>query len=464
MVTILPQRKSPFQLLGDATSQFGANAPQLLEERFQTQRGLSAIDQLQNDLKESGGDMTKVLPAVAKAVSLNPNLQKSGYVEHALQMAKAMNANKAPLAGEIDSDLQPPQRQQLPSFMGQNDQLKESTEFFPTNVGPKEDVGNIAQEATTGKKLPLLSPDQYPAAAHKLSKAQTDQGFPTTPQQALELVKQHEDDKKIHNAKVDEELSQRVSGQQKYGERAVKYLNKAFGENNVPPEVQAYFAKQGEGIATSGKSEAEIDRFLAEKAKNFANSVSNIKSDISAPRLHKDLLRGFNGTYKSFEESAKDAQKHLKPLLDAQLYDYSRGLLADQGYYPEEREIIVNPLTQKSQALLNAVTSVPKNEKPVSLGIPGIPAAQDANAGDIQDIKTALMELKRIEPNFSLPLSRKMLEDKGYGWRTYKDALNELQDEGFVLEDDQRTQMGYLDSPPESRLEGLLRSLNLIGR
>ncbi len=465
MVSILPPKRGFVNAIGDAMSQFGQHAPALLEERFQTQRGLSAVDELQKSLEGAKGDISKILPAISKAYTLNPSLQRSGIAEHYLKMAQAGNAGKAPLASELESGAsQTPQRQELPSFMGQKDQMKQDSEFFPTNIGPKEEVGNVPQEATTGKKLPLLSPDQFAPSAKQLAAARTKEGIPTTPLQAMEEIKQYEEDKKIHNAKVDEELSQQVAGQEKYGARAVDYLKKSFGDAKTTPEMEAYFSKEGEDVSKEGKSEAEINRYLSEKAKNFANSVSNIKQSASAPRLQNNLLKGFEGTYKNFEESAKDLQKHLKPLLDAQLYDYSRGLLSDLGYYPEEREVIVNPLTDKSKALLNSVRAVPKLEKFESLGIPGVPVRQNPNAGDSQNVKTALMEIKQIEPNFSLPLARKMMEDKGYGWRTFKDALNELQDEGFVLEDDQRNQMGLLDTPPESQLEKILRSLNLIGR
>lgn len=460
MVSILPPKRNIWNALGDAMSQFGANAPQLLEERYQTQRGLSAIDQLQKDLQEANGDISKILPAVAKAQSLNKNLERSGFTEHALKLAQAQALNKTPTAGELDGGFQTPQKQSLPSFLNKNDQVKEATEFFPTNVGPKEQVGNVPQEATTGIKMPLLSPDEYSAKARQLATERTKNGIPTSPMQAMEEIKLHEEDKKLHNAKVDDELKQRVSGQKTYGDRSVGYLNKALP--GAPEEVQAYFQKLGENVSKEGKSEAEINRYLAEKAKNFSNSVANIKNDITAPRLHKNLARGFLGTYKSFDEAANDARKHLKPLLDAQLYDYSRNLLAEQGYYPEEREIIVNPLTDKSVALLNSVKDQPKPER--IGGMAGTPIKLLPNAGDKEDIKTALQELKRIEPNFSLPLARKTFEDKNYGWRTFKDALNELQEEGFELEDDQRTQMGYLDSPPLTELERILHGLNLQGR
>jgi len=466
MVTILPQKRSPFELLANAMSQFGQNAPRLLEQKHNRQLLKDSLDEIKNLANDPNAKPIDTLLATLKAGAGIPGSERylSALAPEVLRLSQANVAQKAPLAGEQEGDLQAPQRQELPSFMNQQKKIKEAVEYFPTNVGPKEDVGSIPQEATTGKKLPLLSPDQYAQAAKKLSGERTKLGIPTTPTEALEEVKRQQEDIKLHNAKVDEELSQQKAGQQAYGARAVEHLKKAFGNEPIPPEVEAYFAEKGENKAKEGKSEAQIDRYLSEEAKKLANSVSNIKQSASAPRLLNSLTRSFNGTYKNFEDSAKDLQKLLKPLLDAQLYDYSRGLLSDLGYYPEEREIIVNPLTQRSQNLLNSITNIPRLERPVSLGIPGVPTAKDPNSGDLQTIKTSLMELKRIEPNFSLPLSRKMFEDKGYGWRTYKDALNELMDEGFTLEDDQRTQLGFLDSPPESRLEEILRSINLTGR
>lgn len=466
MVSILPPKRGFVNAITDAMENFGQHAPRLLEEQYNRKLLKDSLDEIKNISNDPNSKPIDTLLATLKAGAGIPGSERylSALAPEILKLSQANTAQKASLAGEEEGGLQAPQRQVLPSFMNKGQQLKEENEYFPTNVGPKEDVGNVPQEATTGKKMPLLSPDQYPQAAKKLASQNTQAGIPTTPQQAMEQIKQFEDDKKIHNAKVDEELSQRVAGQEKYGARAVDYLKKAFGNTPIPPEVEAYFAKDGEEVATSGKSEAEINRYLSEKAKNFANSVSNIKQSASAPRLINSLGRAFKGTYKNFENSAKDLQKHLKPLLDAQLYDYSRGLLADLGYYPEEREIIVNPLTQRSQNLLNAVQAYPKFERVQGSGIPGVRTRQSDESGDPQNIKTALMELKKIEPNFSLPLARKMFEDKNYGWRTFKNALNELQEEGFTLEDDQRTQMGFLDTPPESELEAILRSLNLTGR
>ena len=82
---------------------------------------------------------------------------------------------------------------------------------------------------------------------------------------------------------------------------------------------------------------------------------SNIEKDLSAPRTQNHLQRSFLQSNKDFEQSAADLRVKLKPLLSLGLYDTSRKLLTDLGYYPEEREQIINPMSEKESTVLNRV-------------------------------------------------------------------------------------------------------------
>ena len=88
MVSILPPKRNMWSGISEAMSEFGKNAPQLLEERYQNERGLKAIDDLQKQLGESGGDINKMLPALAKAYSQNPSLERSGLGQQFLQQSQ----------------------------------------------------------------------------------------------------------------------------------------------------------------------------------------------------------------------------------------------------------------------------------------------------------------------------------------------------------------------------------------
>lgn len=166
MVSILPTKLSPFQLLGQAMGQLGRNTPQLLENRFQTERGLGAIDQLQESLGKAGGDINQILPALAKAYTLNPNLERSGLGQQYLQQAqRTQGAEQFPVGkgksnfptkqseGEIAeapisvSDLVPARPSMITNPQGLQD--------FQLPYGPEE-IAQIRQMARQQKFLPEM--------------------------------------------------------------------------------------------------------------------------------------------------------------------------------------------------------------------------------------------------------------------------------------------------------------------
>ncbi len=463
MVSILPSERTPFDVIGkDVGQALQSVLPQAMAQRAQRERGLQAINQAEKDIAAANGDPFKIALSMSKVAAENPNLERAiaPMYETALRQAQVKNAQKVSLPGQesprergpVD---QAPERPQFPSFanLPQN-------QNFPTNIGPKGETGNIPQAATTGKAIPLLTPSEKRIAAQKLSKEYSEAGIPTTPIEALKIVNEAEEDKKLHNQGVEEERQQRVIGQQEYGQKAVDQLKKAFPEST--PEMEAIFKQKGEIAASQSKSEAEIDKYLATEAKIFKNTISNVESDITAPRLQNKLQREFLGTEKDFNRAAQDLRVKLKPILDLGLYDTARLLLDKQGYYPEERETIINPFSDRMNTLMNKVPSAPKEGPKVGTGRFGV--TYEKPKVDLENIKTGLVDLKKADPNFSLVLARKHFEDKNYGWREFKDALNELEQEGFELEDDQKNQRSLLDSPPLNTLEKILHDLHLIGR
>jgi hypothetical protein len=469
MVSIIPAKRSPFHGIAEAMSQFGQNAPALLEERYQTQRGLSAVDQLQESLKEAKGDISKILPAIAKAYSVNPNLQRSGIAEHALKMAQAENAQNVQRPGEEQGQFQTAPKQNLPGFMQQPGQEVQPPEnkFFPTNQPGSEAPGNIPQASTTGQAVNLLTPTQKIAETKKLMSSAREQNIPLTYAEARDEVNAAEEEKKAHNLQVEAERKQRVGAQREYGTKAVEQLNKVFPA--ATPEMEAIFKRKGEEAAAEGKSEADIDRHLAVEAKNFKNMYSNIEKDLSAPRLQNQMQRSFLQSAKDFDQSSADLRVKLKPLLDLGLYDTARNLLTNLGYYPEERETIINPMSERQKTVLNRVPKAEKIYKEeLGTGLMGnVPSFQrpySYNPHEIDNIKSGLNDLKEADPNFSLVLARKAFEDKNYDWRIFKDALNSLEQDGYELTTDQEVQRSVLDSPPLNTLEKVLHGLNLQGR
>ncbi len=90
MVSILPGPRTAWGAIG---AQLGQNLnqvmPGVIQQRQQRERGYQAIDRLQQELASANGDMSKILPAIARAYTDNPNLQRSGIAEHAIKIGMA---------------------------------------------------------------------------------------------------------------------------------------------------------------------------------------------------------------------------------------------------------------------------------------------------------------------------------------------------------------------------------------
>lgn len=472
-------KMSPKPNLGDAAGQgLLQGATQSMQQQFQRGQLQRALGQLENlppdasqiDLAKALLYSTAGLPDQGRVVSaLFPLLAKN-------QEARA--SQRIRVAGE-EAGLPPiPQGQPLPQFgqinqPGQPQQVPQPNKFFPNNIGPQEAPGNLPQPATEGLVRPILTTAQMIAEAKRVSKEKTDAGIPTTVAQAMDEVKIVNEENKAYNAEVEKERQQRVASQRTYGELSSQLLKKVFPE--ATDEQSAVFKKIGEDAAAQGKSEGEIERKLAREATKFKNTITNIKNDLSASRSYKTLHRKFLGTEKDFQSASNDLRVKLKPLLDLGLYDTSRNLLNDLGYYPEERESVINPLSDRAKSVTNLMPQAKKTQtrkKQAGIGV-AIPSAESITEtyapGQKEIVQQQIKDIFDKDPKTSIVLMRKAFEDKGYDWRIFKDALNALteippEQGGIKLDDDQFNQLEYLDSPPLNLLEKMLHSVNIIGR
>ena len=462
MVSILPSARTPFDVIGaDVGQALQSVLPQAVQQMYNRKNLQQSLNQIKQIAADPNSSPLDILLSTMQAGAGIPGSERylATLAPELVKFAEARRAQGVRQPGE-ESIPAIPQRQELPGFMGKE---QPSAEFFPTNLGSQGAPGNIPQPATTGQIIPLLTPSEKRSEAKRLSKESTSAGIPLTPVQALEEVNKAEDDKRLHNQTVESERKQRVGAQQTYGKRASDELLKVYPE--ATSEQQAIFQKIGEEEAAKGKSEAEINRFLSKAATNFKNSIVNVEKDLSAPRLQNMIQRAATGTYKNLEQAGEDVRSHLKPILDLGLYDTARKILSNKGYGPEEREVIINPLSERSKITLNKVPDVrAKKELGKIPGQPVLAISFKKPEINIDNIKDGLSDLKKSDPNFSLVLARKAFEDKGYDWRIFKDALNDLERQGFELTDDQNIQKGYLDTPPLNKLEEILHGLNIIGR
>lgn len=454
---------------------------------------------LENELSQlkQAGSPQDLATSLVRLSSRIPGSER--YIAPLYQtLLSQMNAQKSlnlPLAGELGAEAaavsQAPtpatkkasipvdnsfREGKLPSFGDLNGanltpaQKTLSQRFFPNNVGAQEEGGgNAPQQATSGQVRPVYTIEQLSQQARQLAAARTKMGIPTTPQQALEEVKQANEENKAYNVTVEQERQARIQAQRDYGKIGKEILGRVLPE--ATDEQKSVFAKMAENAVGENQSEADIERLLSKQATNFKNTLANIRQDLSAPRVQNALQRKFLGTEKDFQEASHDLRVKTKPLLDLGLYDTARKELTQLGYYPEEVESIINPLDQRTLTFVKTTPEAKKirTKQPnvgIGVAIPTSSGVIESYAEGQQDqLKDSLEQILKQNPNTSLVLLRKEFENKNYDWRLFKNALNDLiSDEKVKLNDDQANQLKYLDTPPLNALEKLLHNLKIIGR
>lgn len=463
------------QILGQGIGQAAGAYGGRQMNKYELQQGLEQVRNLANNPNASPID---TVLSLQQAIGHLPGAQKAmpQLADMLVRLSQARQAQDIPQPTDIEamkdreierkyiqSANQQRQEQpfQLPEFGQKPGQQMQGTGLtYPTNISPNQAPGNVPQEAATQDQVrPVYTPHELTKMSKNYSLEQTRGGRPMTPAEARNELKEINEENKNYNAQLEKERSQRVASQTESGNIAEDLFTNVMPD--ATDEQKAIFRKRGEEVRRNSKSEADFKRNIAVEAKNFKNAISNVESDISAPRLQNMVHRAFQGTNKDMEKASQDMKVKLKPLLDLGLYDTARNLLEKKGYYPEEREYIINPLSDKAISFIN---QTPKARKKFEIG-----GKEVLTPGDFTNLQEGLQDTLKKNPDASLVLIRKQFEDKGYDWRSFKDALNELmkmnpEEGGFKPSDDQFTQIKYLDSPPLNNLEKLLHGLNIIGR
>jgi len=438
MVSILPQKLSPFQLIGKAMSDLGRNTPQLLENRYQTERGLGAIDQLQQALGEAGGDINQILPALAKAYTLNPALERSGLGPHYLQQAQRQNlAENFPIGGEQGKVSKPvqPEVAQEPGPISVTDLVPprqsslvgdpQSAGGFQLPYGENE-IAQIRQRARE-LKLPQALEDRAVADAleyNKIAQTKRDIGLQNYQQQ------QKERQDTLENQAL---------------------FNKYIREN--APEF------------TGNPDELQLALQAGEKyqgEKSFADRLAKVKEELrpyqaAKKGLEKILKRPLFGQTKEQRNLARPrAQTMVKMGQKPQL----QLMIANGGNGEVEEADLLNPLPEKFESNLNKFG---KFVKPLDFVKNIDPDSPEYNK-DIQEGQKRLDNQKKYmtnfladnitsgtynEPGTNLLLTRFHLMEKGLSWEDSGQVIDNAINQGKIKLDPQQ-QIDYqkLAYPP----------------
>lgn len=417
MVSILPPNPSPWQVIGKAMSQFGQNAPQQLEERFQRQRGVSAIDQLQTALQEAGGDINKMLPAIAKAYTMNPSLERSGlgqtYLNRALT-GQALNPNGQNSTGQPGN---------VPNVQGNPNQNAEELPYkgappakqpgiatpTPFNILTAQDIDQLA----TNYAIRLGDPN---AKAQKQAELQNLNNIATSQRESLE-------------------------------DMALKA--------NVTPNELPRFMQVGQTF--DPRNPAEWLQNTKRAYQTLKNNDKKIERTF-IPGLGSGLI-GKNRD-QALERLITSSQDAKKLGLESELREY----YADQYMSPTEIERQFYPTPPQVE---KSIQSLPKGDFPrenenmaiSKIGLFPIdakktPSYLDMKLENPQRVEEMQNELSNFflnnitEDTSLLDVTEKLWSQKDYDWKQFGPAIRQAMQQGLELNQRQSTELADVETQP----------------
>lgn len=481
MVFITPPRNAPNASFGNQLGQainqgFQKSFQPAVQQHYQRGQLQEALGKLREQSQNPNATPQDLLYNLIEASSYSPEIGRNLpqlYAE--LNKAREANAMKNVNYGSQKQGIQQggisrPQQNVSPEVQNAIQQNK----FFPQNLGAQEKPGNLPQEATTGQVRPVLSGDELLQKAQDRQSELARNGIVKPFEDVYNQVQNENSQNDLYNQRIELERQKRIDSQEKYGNLAEQRLKKLIPE--ASDEEAAVFKKIGEDAGGENRSQGDIDRFITRKVNDYKNSISNIEKDLQSPRIQNKLQRLFAGKGTNYKQVEQDARAAIKPLIDLGLYEKSRTMLANAGFYPEERENII--FGEMPKEIKSTVDRIPKAsyEKTKSLPITmsaGIPTG-DKNFPKEYDLKSRVNLFDNLSRVFgegennqiNLLQLRKEYEDRGYDWRLFKDAMNDLVNSGQIkLNPDQTTiYNSHLNKPPLSKLETILYNLGLRGR
>lgn len=447
---IVPERKRPTvsQQFGQAFSNLGQAAgqaiPQYLKDQSQTAK-----------LKEKGIDVAGISDPGLRQMLVADELQRGRKLQKS-QFKSGLGASpSAQDAKPVSKELTERKEEVVPAKKRKKEAFA-AEKFF-------EEGGQLPQQSTRDQPKPVYSGDEIRAVAQQNSAQAAAQGIDYPVEEAEEDLNRVNRANADYNQQIKLEQVERREAQRDYGDRAVSKLDRLVP--NASDEVKSYFRKIGERAASAGKSEAAVDEIVSKEAKDYKNALNSIDKSLKPARTLRKLGRFFSGGERDIEKQITTLRNQVKPLLDRGLYDVARAQLADKGWYPEEVETIIDSMEGSTKQIMATLPSIPKvgtqdytkfhKEK-------GYNKFQTENYPQLYDsLKESLVK----NPDENLILLRKTAEDKGYDWKTFKQAMTELISSGEIeLEQDSMNQLNRINEPPLYLLDQLAYDFGFGGK
>lgn len=437
MVSILPGG-SNWDIIGQHLGEnVGRALPQAVSQGYQRQQGLSAIDQLQQQLQDAGGDMTKMLPALARAYTLNPGLERSGLGQFALQQAKVQNAFGPQSQTQPQGPPNQPQSNQMAGMAAQSSGMDQQ----PNQAQPQTPFA-------TPSPFNIMTVPDMEAEAKRYAGAVNDPNAYITRLNTLQAQNE-------------------AATQQRQA------LEKGALEANISPDELPRFMTANAHLDTRNPSE-----WLLKAKRNYAEVKNN------DDKIQRAFIPGIgNGLLgQNREEDLERLGPALRDNAKRGLEQQDRNYLASNYVTPSEIESLYHPM-EKSQE--KSLQKLPKGVFPmkkagtlkelanpfetfVKRQNPFISYEEarekDPKALEVMQNNLADFFMKNVNDDTAiLPLRDKIVEEKDYDWRQIGPSIRKAQEKGLKLNDRQEREMATIDSQaPIQSLPDVFRDLSRV--
>ena len=397
------------------------------------------------------------------------------------QMAYQAKLNKQQREDELNFNLKKGQKEADVRKSLKNPNVQENTrdiadlENLENEVSsPREKVskGNktLEKEENTQSQLqPIKSPQQIKQEAAAMSQAYRDAGIYKDEREVEQELDQDNNRNIAHNQNIQTQEENKRTLQNRYGELGKSKIAQLLPD--ASQAIQNHFQAEGEELANSGKSEAEINKILSTKATDLKNQIAGIASGIGPKRTLNGIYRDIMGTSREAKAQFNDIKEKIQPLLDKGFNDEARNLLSGLGYEAEERESIISNLGETAK---REIATLPKFSHESNNFLDRLKKSfkGESNYGppqyspeNLEKINNSVYKILEEDPATNLILMRKAFQDKGVDWETFKNALNNAASQGKIkINQEQRNALNTLEGPPLDLLDSILNKFNFTGR
>jgi len=505
MVSILPPKVSPFQAIGRAMSEFGRNAPELLEKRYergQIQQGLKDVANISpEDYQKNPLDaLTKLLSSFAGT------RQGAQYAEAVLpeftkymQSSTQVNPKTSSALEDIDQMIQQRPKVGLPGFMeksGQPPQVSArregATQEQPQPLQPAyEDVEQALYKGMGEKFFPFIKPAEKAPSGESFRPQRPP--LPPMPlgvsdenKMRVILSRQGVKDKALQDQYIEraKQIQKESYAAEKEGfgnlqdYRQARQAEDQRFWSEVKPNVEATFPGMDsemenlwKGISRTVEDVGSDEARLRETNQRFNQYVYNPLSSFAdtGPALPIFSILNDQRVKDSVEDSRSHIQDHLNSIrsnnqmpdeLKSEVTNFLRKKyrtqMAEKDFGTAQSAYAVSNLSDHSKSILDHIPKYPfltiHPKGPMIF-------PKEKQEKYVTFLSSAL---EKLEPEDSLILARERAIENGYPEEIFNRALNQALKGKLRLSDFQRQERPELSIPQRMDLNSIMRGKRSI--